>query len=156
MSNWSIKEQEQNVKGDVQIVKVKVLKWRPASAKEREVNENATFKRMKATYCMLLSHAAEPDNCLKITVQFRKGGVDRSIKQEDGSYKHFLFAPVFAEADQPALKAVKDSTGGKPWDIFWNITLPERIRDAAFRKEIFDTLTQALPQNGVEDEAMAA
>ncbi len=114
-------------------VSVKRIRCRPSSPKELEETGRKLQPMWPPTLRLLFKYASG-DGIFKITLQRRKG-----------RYRLNLHEPVTRKRKQVPSRStryvtittdewveVKESSGTKPWSIFFCVTLPGRVRSEAF------------------------
>lgn len=121
--NWEIIPQLMKTKDGEIEVNVKPIRFRPASKKELEYNDNP-FRRMQPTLTMLFKHKSN-NGSFKITAQHRKG-----------DWRFNLHEPARIRVEgtfvNPKERLIKESTGTHSMSIFFKYTLPQRLRDQKF------------------------
>ena len=153
--NWEIVTQEQTVRGETFEVDCKNVAWRPASSKEKQAG-SGDFKRLGTTTLRILFRHVKGNGVFKLVAQYRKGewrvnlhNPDRIVPKEIKVNR----VHTLTIAHPTETKIVKSSTGTKTYDRFFNVTFPERIKDAIFRETVKSILDSHI--GNIEDKQAA-
>ena len=144
MSKWYVVSQEEKQQGESVDVDCKLMRWRPANAKERAQGDD--FKPMRATLCVKFSHELSNGEEFKITSQFRGGEWKYNLHEPDRvvpkEVRSSSVKMVTRQTDEMTVK--KESTGSKPEATFRRI-FQERVRDAEFVEKVMGLFAARQP-----------
>lgn len=153
--NWEIVPQEQTVRGETFEVDCKNVAWRPASSKEKQAG-SGDFKRLGTTTLRIMFRHVKGNGVFKLVAQFRKGEWRVNLHEPDKIVPKDIKvnrASVVSIPHPTETKVVKSSTGTKSYNMFFNVTFPNRIRDAIFRDTVKTILDSHI--GNIEDKQAA-
>lgn len=142
--NWRISPQADRKGNEVLI---KVVKYRPASAKEIAEGDGG-FKRIRETLTMLIYHHQSPNQVLKITAQERPEGwffnLHEPVREVNVEVRSKRMAYV-TQAVPDETRIVKRSHGACDTKRFFKL-LADRTHDVKFTKLIKRIFTDYIYQ----------
>lgn len=135
MSKWYVVSQVENRKGESFDVDCKLMRWRPANAKEQA--EGDDFKPMRTTLCVKFSHELGNGEEFKITSQFRRGQWQYNLHEPERIVPKEVRTKsakmVTRQTDEMTVK--KESTGSMAEATFRRV-FSERVRDTEFVNKV--------------------